>query len=137
MKNDHLYYDRDQGQNTQQKVVGHMKAKFTGIADIMNDEFQGQYPPIDTVQQINSASSQQVKGEIIEQSITPIHVMLTPHAQELTGSNDRPHCLMQIFQQRNTHDRNVYTECRLTPSDHQPLRSVHDHQLMNQQNDTV
>ena len=41
VKNDHLYSDRDQEQNTQEKVVGHMKAKFTGIADITNSEFQG------------------------------------------------------------------------------------------------
>ena len=93
--------------------------------------------PLDTDQQINSASSQQVKGETIEQSITPIHVMLIPQAQELTDPNDRPHCPMQIFQQRNTHDPNVYTECRLSPSDYPPQRSVGDHQLMNQQNDTV
>ena len=82
-------------------MVGHTKAKFTGIADIVNGEFQGHYSPVDTVQQINSANGQQVKGEIIEQSITPIHVMPTPQAQELTDANDEPHCLMQIFQQRN------------------------------------
>ena len=98
-KHDHLYYDRDQEQSTQQKVVGHMKAKFTGIADKMNSEFQGHYSPIDTNQQINSTSGQQVKGEIIEQSIIPIHVMPTPQAQELTGPNEGPHCPIQIFQQ--------------------------------------
>ena len=38
-KIDHLHYDREQEQNTQQKVVGHMKAKFAGIADIVNGEF--------------------------------------------------------------------------------------------------
>ena len=65
-----------------------MKAKFTGIADIVNSKFQGQYLPINTVQQINTANGQQVKGEIIEQSITPIHVMPTPQAQELMDSND-------------------------------------------------
>ena len=55
-----------------------MKAKFTGIADIADSEFRCQYSPIDIVQQINFAGGQQVKGEIIEQSFTPIHVMLTP-----------------------------------------------------------
>ena len=101
-------------------MVGHMKAKFTGIADVANSEFRGQYSPIDTVQQINSANAQQVKGEIIEQSIIPIHVMLTPQAQDLMDTNDRPHCPTQIFQQRNNHDPNVYTECRLTHSDPHP-----------------
>ena len=81
------------------KMVGHIKAKFTGIADIANSEFQGQYTPIDTVQQINTANGQQVK-EIIEQSITPIHVMPTPQAQKLTDSNDRLYCPTQIFQQK-------------------------------------
>ena len=114
-----------------------MKAKFTGIADITNDEFQGHYSLIDTDQQVNSASGQQVKGETIEQSITPIHVMPTPQAQELTDPYDRPHWLMQIFQQRNTYDPNVYTECRLTPLDYPPQRFVGGHQLMNQQNETV
>ena len=42
-----------------------MKAKFTSIADIANCEFQGQYSPIDTVQQINTTNVQQVKGEVI------------------------------------------------------------------------
>ena len=92
---------------------------------------------LDTVQQINSASGQQVKGEIIEQSITPIHVMLIPQAHELTDPNDGPHCPTQIFQQRNIQDPNMYTECRLSPLDHPPQRSVGDHQLMIQQSDTV
>ena len=35
------------------EMVGHMKAEFTGIADIANIEFWGQYWPIDTVKQIN------------------------------------------------------------------------------------
>ena len=35
-----------------------MKANFTGIADITNGEFHGHYSPIDTDQQINSASAQ-------------------------------------------------------------------------------
>ena len=83
--NNHLYYERDQEQNTQQKLVGYMKAKFTGIVDLTNSEFQGQYLPIDTDQQIHSASSQQVK-DIIEQSITAIHAMLNPQAQELNRS---------------------------------------------------
>ena len=73
----------------------------------------------------------------MEQSITPIRVMPTPQTQGLTDPNDGPCCLMQIFQQRNTHDPNMYTECRLTPSDYPPQRSVGDHQLVNQQNDTV
>ena len=118
-------------------MVGYMKTKFTGIADIVNANFHGQYSPIDTVQQTNSASGHQVKGEIIEQSITSIHVMLTPQAQELTDPNNRPCCPTQIFQQRNIHDSNVYTECRLIPLDHPPQRSIGDHQLMNQQSDTV
>ena len=118
-------------------MVGHMKAKFTGITDIANGEFLGQYSPIDTVQQINSASGQQVKGEIIEQNIPPIHVMPTSQAQELTDPNDRPCYPMQVFQQRNIHDPNMYTECRLTPLDNPPQRSVGDHQLVNQQSDTV
>ena len=78
-----------------------------------------------------------VKGEIIEQSITPIHMMLTPKTQEMTDPNDRPCCPMHIFQQRNIHNPNVYTDCRFTPSDHPPQRIVGDHQLMNHQSDTV
>ena len=62
--------------------------------------------------------------------------MPTPQAQELTDPNERQHCLMQILQHRNTHEPNVYTECRFTPLDHPPQRSVGDHQLMNQQNYT-
>ena len=77
-----------------------------------------------------------MKGEIIEQHITPIHVMLTPQAQQLIDPNDRPCCIMQIFQQRNNHNPNVYTECRLTHLDHPPQRSVGDHQLMHHQSDT-
>ena len=79
-------------------MVGHMKAKFTGIADMANAEFRGQYSPIDTDQQINTASGQQTKGEIVELSITPIHVMPTPQAQKVTESNDRLCCLTQAFQ---------------------------------------
>ena len=78
-----------------------------------------------------------MKGEIIEQSITSIHVMMTPQAQELADPSDELHCLMQIFQQRNIHDPNVYKECRLTPLDHPSQRSVGYHQLMNNQSDTV
>ena len=84
-----------------------MKAKFTSIADIANGEFQGQYSPIDTVQQINTANRQQVKGGIIEQSVTPIHMMPTPQAQKLTDSNDIPCCPIQTFQQRNIHNSNM------------------------------
>ena len=84
-ENDHSCYDRDQEQCTQQKSVGHAKARFTGIANITNGEFQGHYAPLDNDQQINSASGQQVKGETIVQSITSIHVMPTPQAQELNG----------------------------------------------------
>ena len=43
-----------------------MKAKFTGKADMANDEFRAHYLPIDTVQQINTANGQQVKGEIMD-----------------------------------------------------------------------
>ena len=75
-----------------------MKAKLTGIADITNGEFRGQYSPIDTVQQTNTANGQHMKGEIIEQRIGPIHVMPTPQTQELMDTNDGPHCLMQTFQ---------------------------------------
>ena len=96
-----------------------MKAKFTGIADIVTSGFQGQYSPVNTVQQINAANGQQII-EITEQSITPIHMMSTPQAQELTDSNDRPCCPMQTFQQRNIHNSNMYTECRFTPLDHPP-----------------
>ena len=84
------------------KMVGPMKAKVTGIADITNSEFWGQYSPIDIVQQISTANGQQVKGEIIEQSITPIHVMPTPQTQELTESSDGPYCPMQIFHKKST-----------------------------------
>ena len=73
----------------------------------------------------------------MEQTITPVNVVLTPQAKELTDPNDRPHCLMQIFQQRNTHNPNTYTKCRLSPLDYPPQRFVGDHQLMNQQNDAV
>ena len=55
-ESNHSCYVRDQEQNTQQKSVGHKKAKFTGIVDIVNGEFQGHYSPIDTDQQINPAS---------------------------------------------------------------------------------
>ena len=78
-----------------------------------------------------------MNGEIIQQSITPIHVMWTPETQELTDPNDRPHCPMPIFKQRNIHDPNMDTECRLTPSDHPPQRSVGDHELMHHQSDTA
>ena len=87
VENDHSCYDRDQEQCTQQNSVGHTKARFTGIANIINGDFQGHYAPLDNDQQINSASSQQVKGETIVQSITPIHVMPTPQGQELTAPN--------------------------------------------------
>ena len=56
----------------------------------------------------------------MEQSITPIHVMTTPQAQELTDLNDGPHCPMQIFQQRNTHNPNMYSGCRLSPLEYPP-----------------
>ena len=62
--------------------------------------------------------------------------MPTPQAQEFTDPNDGPCCPMQIFQQRNIHNPDVYTECRLTPLDHPPQRSVGDYQLMNHQSDT-
>ena len=114
-----------------------MKAKFTGIADIANGEFQGQYSPINTVQQINTANGQQVKGEIIEQSITTIHVISTPQTQDLMDSNDGPHYQTQALQQRNIHNRNAYTECTFTPLDHPPLRTIGDHQLLNHQSDIM
>ena len=79
-ENDHSCYDRDQDQCTQQKSVGQAKARFTGIADIINIEFQGHYTSLDTDQWINSANDQQVKGEAIVQSITPLHMMPTPQA---------------------------------------------------------
>ena len=110
-----------------------MNAKFTGIADIANSEFQGKYSPIDTVQQINATNGQKVK-EVIEQSIAPINVIPTLQTQELTGPNDGPHCPTQIFQrqQRNIHNPNMYT-----PLDHSPHRTIGYHQLLNHQNDTV
>ena len=94
---------------------------------ITNGEFQGHYTPLDNDQQINSASGQQVKGETIIQSITPIHMMPTPQAQELMAPNDRP-C---------THNPNVYPESRSSPLDYPPQRSIGDHQIIHQQNDTV
>ena len=39
VENDHLCYGRDQEQCTQQKSVGHSKARFKGIADMVNGEF--------------------------------------------------------------------------------------------------
>ena len=48
VENDHPCYNRDQEQCTQQKSEGHAKARFTGIADIINSEFQGYYEPLDT-----------------------------------------------------------------------------------------
>ena len=102
-KNYHLHYNREPAQNTQQNMVVDMKAKFTGIDDIVNGEFQGNYSPMDIAQQKNTANGQQVKGENIEQSIAPTHVMPTPKTQELMDSNDGPCCQMQIFQQRNIH----------------------------------
>ena len=77
-KNDHLHYNREPAQNTQHKMVRSMKAKFTGMADIANSEFRGQYSPIDAVKQINTTIGQQVKGQVIEQNIAPIHVIPTP-----------------------------------------------------------
>ena len=56
VENDHWCYVRDQEQCTQQKSVGNAKARFTGIADITNGEFQGHYVALDTDQQINSAN---------------------------------------------------------------------------------
>ena len=70
-KKDHLHYNGEPAQNIHHKMVRSMKAKFTDIVDIANGEFQGQYSPIGTVQQINTTNGQQVKGEVIEQSITP------------------------------------------------------------------
>ena len=93
--------------------------------------------PLDIDQQINSAKSQQVKGEAKVQSITPIHVMLTPQAWELTDPNDGTHYLTQIFQQTNTHNPNVYSQSRLYPLDYPPQRSLGGHQLINQQNGTI
>ena len=123
-KNDHLHYNRDPVQNTHHKMVRPMKAKFKGIADIANVELQGQYSPIDTVQQITTTNGQQVKGEVIEQSIKPIYVIPTLQTHEMTGLNDGPHCLTQIFQhqQRNIYDPNMYT-----PMDHPPHRIICDH----------
>ena len=106
------------------KMVGPMKAKFTGIADRVNGDFRGQFLPRDTAQQINTANGKQLKGEIIEQSITAFHLMLTPQTQELMDSNDRPCCPMQIFQQRNINNPNMYTECRFTILDHPPQRTI-------------
>ena len=59
-ENDHLCYDRDQEQCTQ-----HAKARFTGVADMVNGEYQDHYAPLDTDQQINSPNGQGVKGEAI------------------------------------------------------------------------
>ena len=59
VENDHLCYTRDQEQCAQQKSVRHAKARFTGIANITNGEFQGHYALLGTDQQINSANSQQ------------------------------------------------------------------------------
>ena len=39
VKNDYLYYGKEQDQNTEQKHIGHMNAKFASIADIANGEF--------------------------------------------------------------------------------------------------
>ena len=127
VEKDHSCYDRDQEQCTQQKSVGHAKARFTHVANITNGEFQSQYAPLDNDHQINSASGLQVKGETIVQSITPIHVMPTPQSQELTAPNDGP-C---------THNPNAYPECRLSPLDYPPQTSIGDHQIINQQNYTV
>ena len=110
---DHLCYNRGQEQCTNQKSVGHAKARITGIADMVNGEFQGHYAPLDTDQQINSAKGQQVKGETKVQSITPIHVRPTLQARELTDPNYGPHYLTQIFQQVNTHNPNAYSDSRL------------------------
>ena len=121
VENDHSCYNRDQEQCNQQKSVGHAKARFTGIVNVTNSEFQGHSVPLDNDQQINSASSEQVKGEATQQSITPFHVMPTFQAQELTAPNDGPH----------THNPNVYPECRLSPSYYPPQRSIGDHQIIN------
>ena len=51
-KNDHVDHNGEPTQNTYHKMVRTMKAKFMGIAYVANGEFQGQYSPIDTIQQI-------------------------------------------------------------------------------------
>ena len=86
--------------------------------------FQGHYAPLDNDQQINSASSQQAKEETILQCITLIYVMPT---QEFMAPNDGPH----------THNPDVYSECRPSPLDYPPQRSIVDRQITKQQNDTV
>ena len=78
-----------------------------------------------------------MKGEAIVQSIRLIHVMPTPQAQELTAPNGGPYYPTQVFQQTNTHDPNMYPECRLSPLDYPSQRSVGYHQIINQQNHTV
>ena len=65
-ENDHSCYNRDQDQCTQQKAVGYTKAKFTGIADIMNGELQHHYSPLDIAWQINFSNGQQVRGHSTE-----------------------------------------------------------------------
>ena len=61
------FYDRDQDQYIQHKSVVQSKARFTGVADIINGEFQGHYAPFDTDQQGNSANGQQViEGAIVK-----------------------------------------------------------------------
>ena len=89
--------------------------------------FQGHCAPLDNDQQINSANAQQAKEETIVQSITPIHVMPSPQAQELIAPSDGS-C---------THNPNVYPEYGLSPLDYPPQRSVGDHQIINHQIDTV
>ena len=63
--------------------------------------------------------------------------MPTPQDQELTDLNDGPSYLTQSFQQTNTHNPNTYPECRLSPPDYPLQRSAGDHQIIDQQNDTV
>ena len=82
------FYDRDQDQYTQHISVVHSKTRFKGVADIIHGEFQGHYVPFNTDHQGNFANSQLVKGKAIVQNITPIHVIPTPQAQELTACND-------------------------------------------------
>ena len=109
------------------KSVGHAKARFMGIANITNGEFQGHYAPLDNDQQMYSASSQQAKGETIVQSIMPIHVMPTPQAKVLMPPMTDHVLITQMCTQ------SVDLPLWIT----HPQRSIGDHQIINQQNDTV
>ena len=55
---DHLCHEQRPRAMHQAKSVGHAKARFTGIAYMVNSAFQGHYTPLNIDQQITSVNGQ-------------------------------------------------------------------------------